>query len=99
MIWAGLDGAMGYALLISVIGVFIGLIIYLRARERLQLGVRFPARERVRSIPQGWRVKFRNLPTFLRWLVLCVILIALARPQKIEADTAEVEGIDIAVST
>lgn len=58
----------------------------------------FPARHRIKDGPRGIKTRVAWLPTMFRMLAILMLLLALARPQKIEAETAEVEGIDIVVA-
>lgn len=61
-------------------------------------GLRFPARERVARVKRGWRARLVHAPLLLRFGALGLMLAALTRPQLPEAETAEVEGIDIVVA-
>ncbi len=61
-------------------------------------GLRFPARERVKHVRRGWRARLAHAPLLLRFAALGLMLAALTRPQLPEAETAEVEGIDIVVA-
>ncbi|MGB0647933.1 MAG: vWA domain-containing protein [Bradymonadia bacterium] len=58
----------------------------------------FSGHSRVAQTRRGWKVHFIHLPTWLRFIALALLMVGLARPQKIEAETAEVEGIDIVVA-
>lgn len=60
-------------------------------------GLRFPARHRVEGVPRGVRARLVHLPLVLRGGALGLLLFGLSRPQLTEADTAEVEGIDIVI--
>lgn len=61
-------------------------------------GLRFPAQERVKHVRRGWRARLAHAPLLLRFAALGLMLAALTRPQLPEAETAEVEGIDIVVA-
>lgn len=61
-------------------------------------GLRFPARERLAGVRRGLRARLVHLPLLLRFGALALALVALTRPQLPEAETAEVEGIDIVVA-
>jgi Ca-activated chloride channel family protein len=58
----------------------------------------FSGHQRVAGSKRGLKVYFARLPMWLRFAALLLLLIGLARPQKIESETAEVEGIDIVVA-
>ena len=58
----------------------------------------YPAQQRLKGAKTGWRARLVHLPLGLRLLAVVTLFIALARPQLTEAETAEVEGIDIVVA-
>ena len=48
---------------------------------------------------KSWRVKLRLLPNYLRYLVLALLIIAIARPQSyLSKDEMNIEGVDIVVA-
>ncbi|HBN04568.1 MAG TPA: aerotolerance regulator BatA, partial [Bacteroidales bacterium] len=48
---------------------------------------------------RSWKVRFRLLPNYLRFLVLTLLIIAIARPQSyLSKDEMNVEGVDIVVA-
>ncbi len=61
-------------------------------------GYRFPAEQRLKDLPKGWRAKLLHLPLIVRGLALLLMLFAATRPQWAQEETAEVEGIDIVVA-
>ena len=85
-----------YSLLVGIFLYSVGLVIAKRWRRRPAL--RFPARERLGTTRNGFKTRLAGLPFLIRVCALVALLIGLARPQKIEAETAEVEGIDIVVA-
>lgn len=58
----------------------------------------FPTHHRLKATPRGLKTRIAWLPAALRISALVLLLIGLARPQIIEAETAQVEGIDIVVA-
>lgn len=99
MIWPDYEPAaiIGFALL--CLAVLFGWIRAWRRRWTDAPGLRFPARERLATVPRrGLRARLAHLPLWLRLAALALLLIALTRPQRPEAETADVEGIDIVVA-
>lgn len=48
---------------------------------------------------KSWKVKLRLLPNYLRYLVLVLLIIAIARPQSyLSKDEMNIEGVDIVVA-
>lgn len=48
---------------------------------------------------KSWRVRFRQLPNYIRYIVVALLIIAIARPQSyLSKDEANVEGVDIVVA-
>ena len=80
--------------LISALGAIFG---WLR-RWRNKASMTFPANLRVKGLKPGLRANLIHLPYILRITAVIGLLLALARPQLTEAETAEVEGIDIVVA-
>lgn len=58
----------------------------------------FPTRHRLKETPLGLKTRVAWLPAAIRVIALLLLIVGLARPQKIEAETAQVEGIDIVVA-
>jgi Ca-activated chloride channel family protein len=78
-------------LLIPVIAVWLKL----RGKRR-KIPVRFPNLEIFKGTGGGFAARWRYLSTGLRWIALILIVIALARPQKISQEKeVHTEGIDI----
>jgi len=60
--------------------------------------MRYPSGHRLDGVRRGLRARLAHLPLLLRILAVIGLFLALARPQLTEAETAEVEGIDIVVA-
>ena len=58
----------------------------------------FSRTDDLRRTPQGFFGRLLHLPQALRIVAIALVAVALARPQKLTADQAEVEGIDIVVA-
>ena len=68
-------------------------------RRGIRAGLAFPmARFKGYGIRKNWRAKIAHAPFLLRMASVGCVLIALARPQVPQEETAEVEGIDIVVA-
>jgi Ca-activated chloride channel family protein len=52
----------------------------------------------LRRTPQGLFGRLLHLPHALRLVAIAMVAVALARPQRLTADTSEVEGIDIVIA-
>jgi Ca-activated chloride channel family protein len=53
----------------------------------------------LRALQTGWRVRLRTMLPVLRLAAVVLLIVALARPQRAEADaTIETEGIDIVIA-
>jgi Ca-activated chloride channel family protein len=85
-----------YCLLIAVFIWAVCLEILKGWRRRPSL--LFSGNRRFENARRGVKVHFARLPIWFRFTALTLLLVGLARPQKIEAETAEVEGIDIVVA-
>ena len=87
------------ALYVGLVAFFFFVILYTgwKGWKRLPTFL-FPARYRLKQTPLGLKTRLSWLPAAIRLVALIVLLIGLARPQKIEAETAQVEGIDIVVA-
>jgi Ca-activated chloride channel family protein len=79
--------------------VLLTIFIMIKAwRKRFEIATfAFPAK-RLKGVKNGWRAKIVHLPFMLRCLALLAFLIALARPQLPQEESASVEGIDIVVA-
>jgi Ca-activated chloride channel homolog len=83
------------------IGALAILSLWLRSwfKRNHRAGLVFPAqRLSGYGIKLGWRARIAHIPLILRLITLSLGLIALARPQVPQDETAEVEGIDIVVA-
>ena len=80
--------------LLALAAMFVGF----RGRWTGAAGFRFPAGHRLDGVKLGWRARLAHLPLWLRCLAIILAIIAVARPQLTEKETAEVEGIDIVVA-
>jgi Ca-activated chloride channel homolog len=68
-------------------------------KRGIRAGLAFPmARFKGHGIRKNWRAKIAHAPFLLRIVSIVCVLIALARPQVPQEETAEVEGIDIVVA-
>lgn len=48
---------------------------------------------------KSWKIRFRLLPNYIRYLVLALLIIAIARPQSyLSRDEKNIEGVDIIVA-
>ena len=83
--------------------LFIPLIIFL-VQSILRKGkkkafIQFSSIETLKSLPKGLRAFFSFLPSFLKFLSLAFVILALARPQKANIKTKRnIQGIDIIVA-
>jgi Ca-activated chloride channel family protein len=69
--------------------------LWFRGKGR-KIPVRFPTLVLFKTIGGGFAARWRFLPTALRWAALVLIIVALARPQKISQEKeVHTEGIDI----
>jgi Ca-activated chloride channel family protein len=85
----------GFILLLAVpLGAWIGFHL-----ERKRTGTfAFSRTHDLRRTPRGWVGRLISLPRALRLCAIGLVAIALARPQRMSTDPAEVEGIDIVVA-
>lgn len=98
MIWPDYELGARVAFWVLVALTAVGAIHGWRRRWGHAPGLRFPARERLAGVRRGLRARLVHLPLLLRFGALALALVALTRPQLPEAETAEVEGIDIVVA-
>ncbi len=96
MIW--FEGSTSIKILWVIALIVSVALILLTLRRRRIAGFRFPTSSRLNGVSRGWRARLVNVPLALRCLALACFLIAAARPQRAEDETAEVEGIDIVVA-
>ena len=98
MIWFDYEQ---HYILAWLLGALVSLLcLFLAWRRRdIRAGMRFPlARLKGFGIRAGWRTRAVNIPFILRAMCIILIMIALARPQETQEESAEVEGIDIVVA-
>jgi Ca-activated chloride channel family protein len=68
-------------------------------RNRHGGAVLFPTAGRLAHVPRSWRTRLRHLPVLSCGLGLCLVALALARPQKGTAhENVTTQGIDIVVA-
>ena len=98
MTWA--DASTGLILLYTgLVALFVVVLVYVSWKGWKRIPTFFfPVAHRLHKTSRGLKVRFAWLPSALRALALIILLVGLARPQKIEAETAQVEGIDIVVA-
>src|SRR5207249_1174889 len=60
--------------------------------------MRFTRTVDLRAVSGGFAGQLVHLPRALRVAAVCLIVLALARPQRSSADLTEVEGIDIVLA-
>lgn len=84
-----------YWLMLLVVVLLIGLTGVLWGKKR-KIPVRFPTLHVIRETGGGMGAKVRHLLTVLRWAAVVLLVVALARPQKVlQERQMETEGIDI----
>lgn len=84
----------GWLLLFFLLPV-LGVIGYLR-RKKHKVAMRFPTLELMQQTGGGWGARLRHLIVILRGFVIALLIVALARPQKLlQERQMETEGIDI----
>lgn len=73
------------------------LALYYKIRgSRRKVSVRFPTLDILNGTGGGVGARFRYLPTALRWAALVLLVVALARPQKLSREqNVSTEGIDV----
>ena len=98
MIW--LDYDQTYRLIYGVgVAISLALMVWGWRKRGYRAGLVFPAaRLQGYGVTKSWRARLANAPWFARCLAITCVLIALARPQIPQEETAEVEGIDIVVA-
>ncbi len=82
--------------------LIVPVLIYLYRRRfpsYYQVALRVPGLPKD-SLPKNWRMEIASLPIWLNYLAMGLIIIALARPQKIlKEEKIDAEGIDIMLAT
>lgn len=98
LVWP--DYAPWFWALVGAIGLFAVIAFFKawRGRARSAPGMKFPTQRRMRGLDPGWKARYVHAPLVLRALAIVCALVAFTRPQLTEAETAEVEGIDIVVA-
>ena len=67
-------------------------------RRQRPVGVRYAGVQRVGAIP-SWRLWSRPILPTMRWLALALLIVALARPQRVDAQRViRGQGVDIALA-
>lgn len=103
VMWSDVGGVSGgepvrwespWALALTSAGVLLTwVLLHLRHRRSASLAYsRVPALQAVR---RGWVARLGQLPSVLRIVAVCLIGLALARPQTYKSEVLEVEGIDL----
>jgi Ca-activated chloride channel family protein len=83
-----------WLLLLGIIPLLVLLTFFTRRRRNIP--AKYPTLEVIEATGGGIGAKFRHALTALRWVVLVVLIVALARPQKLlQERQMETEGIDI----
>jgi Ca-activated chloride channel homolog len=93
---APIEGMIAWGIVIILTGA--ATLIAIRRRWTGAAGLRFPTGHRLDGVGLGWRARLAHLPLWCRCLAVALLVIAVARPQLTEKETAEVEGIDIVVA-
>lgn len=82
-------------IIIPLVVLFFGMI----ARKNRSPGLRFPTTDLFKGIQSSWKIKFRFIPTVLRFLAVILFLIALAGPRKfLQEATHKTQGIEIVLA-
>jgi len=77
----------------------LGALWYKAGRYRHPGGIRYSNLASVKSGIRSWRLRFREILPLLRWLVLGLLVVALARPQSVDAQRViKGQGVDIALA-
>jgi len=83
--------------LLLLIPMFIGW--YAWKNKNLSDSVKISSFRQVRNIPVSIKARLRHLPYIFRWLSICFLIVALARPQsKKSFQDIKTEGIDIVLA-
>jgi Ca-activated chloride channel family protein len=77
--------------------VLIPMVVWLRRKRSEGTPATFSSTAGLAGFGATTRVRLRWIPSALRAVALTLLVIALARPQSIKADTSQSEGIDIAL--
>jgi len=74
------------------------LILYLNRKQK-GANFLFPSKDLLTSLPLTWKIKLRNLPVLLRFIIILLFCIALAGPRSVSEETVyEAEGISIVLA-
>ncbi len=72
---------------------------YFRRSKAREASVVFSDTSIIKTIPPGFRVKYRNLPMILKMIAIFILILALARPQAGQKEEEIItEGIDIIIT-
>ena len=82
-------------LLLLLLIPLLALSAFLRGKRR-KIPIRFPTLDIIKATGGGIGARYRHVVTALRWAVIILLILALARPQKLlQERQMETEGIDI----
>ena len=82
-------------LLLLLLIPLLALSAFLRGKRR-KIPIRFPTLDIIKATGGGIGARYRHIVTALRWAVIILLILALARPQKLlQERQMETEGIDI----
>ena len=82
-------------LLLAVVPVMVALLLVPKLARRRTQSVRFTGVSQLSAQTRGWKRYLDPLPEILTIISLTLCIFALARPQLVEPEEVEVEGIDI----
>lgn len=84
--------------IILLIPIALGLVIFLKKKQKVT-SFQFSSTEIASTLKETWKVRFQNVPYFLRLIILALFLIALAGPRSVLEETVhKTEGIDIVLA-
>lgn len=84
-----------FMLIFIVIGAY---ILIRQQREKRDASVQFSSLNEVKKAVRGFKARFSPLPNLLKGAALCLLAVALARPQEVNTKIKKnVEGIDIVI--
>ncbi len=91
-----MEFAYPWVLLLLLLVPIIGALLYIPRLKRRQVGTFIFSRvATLKGQARGWKRYFEPLPDAMVLIAIALMIVALARPQGIEAEELEVEGIDI----
>ena len=77
----------------------LGLAFYFWRSRRKESSFQFPSMNIIQGSPSGWKPRFYQLPVYLRWTALVLLVVALSGPRKVLDQTIVTsEGIDIVLA-